>query len=84
MVFLREEDTDWLANTKWSALKPCIQSNIIQTEQVVFTYLEICMARLCKYICVCHNNEKRQDALERAQGGVYGELGGGAKRGDIM
>lgn len=44
MVFLREEDTNWLANAKWSALETCIQSNIIQTEQVVFTYLEICMA----------------------------------------
>lgn len=30
----------WLFNTKWSALRTYVQSNIIKTEQVLLTYLE--------------------------------------------
>jgi hypothetical protein len=32
VVHFKEEQINWLSNTKWSALKTHITSNIIQTE----------------------------------------------------
>ena len=42
MAFPREEHTDCSSRSKWSALKTCVLSDVIWTEQVVFMYLGRC------------------------------------------
>lgn len=52
--FPRETPTNWLSNSKWSALKTSIHpSNTIQSKQVLITYIGIYVINTH----VCHNKD---------------------------
>lgn len=55
VVFIREEHTDWLSNTKWSILKTCIQVTLYRQNKL---YLRIIY--ICNVINVCNNNEQKE------------------------
>jgi hypothetical protein len=57
IVFLKEESTNWLCNTKRSVPKAYIYVTAIETEQVMFIYY--IFSGGCACACVCQRERER-------------------------
>lgn len=69
VAFPKDENSNWSPSAKHSALKTLIQatSSIIQTEQVIFSSVHVCLYTYMHTITICKKQKKTMNVKESGQ-----------------